>query len=386
LLDEHNIEVDHFRDAYLVDISNDGNPKYVFTRSEGSMGYLGLAIFEKSGGGFKFVTDELPKPAAITTDGPWYSWEYINQLTHKPELFVELCGKTYLSINNGTYQDPIREIFIWERAGIRRACTTEWAAVHRKFFNQLYEKQNFEAASSYLRGVLDACGMDFPREQRISMENDEALAAFKKGDPASCLMTLTRVKADKEFQLLPQELKSAVTHNEKLCSHKAEADQAAGNAGQYDYSWLLNFKGKTTNDVFWDRRFNGLLSAVVPNAKSSYSADPGAMKADLKARLGGPPGDIEIKAGRYLVLSACMAHSCGDKGMIWIDTQKKRSALAIGSNASVTVASRSIKTGELPAELLVALKGWAKAEGLQLGSTMFYDFSGKADDISPLLK
>lgn len=384
LLKEKSIDVDQFNDAYLVDIDNDGKLEYVFMTFNGSGHYLDLLIFKKTNG--KFSRDYLPTPVSFTQDGFWYSAEYINQLTGKSELFVELCGKTYISFNDGSYQDPVREVFIWEHSETRQVCTPEWASIHRDFFNQLYSKQRFEAASSYMRGVLRTCGKEFPKKLHFWMLNDEALAAFKKGDPVSCLSTIGSIKAHKEFASMSGKLKAAIKHNEQLCSVKAESDKTSGSAGQYDYSWLLSFNGKSTNEVVWDKRFNGLLSAVVPNSKSNYSKDPGQMKSDLKLHLSGPPSVVQIKDDRFIVLSACWAHSCGNKGIIWIDNKQKISAMAFGSDGSMTVASRSIKAMDLPSELVLALKAWAKSEGLKIGRVTFYDFSGSSKDVSRLLK
>ncbi len=221
-LDKHFIRTDRIDEIYWIDINNDGRKEMVLTTLEGSGGYLGIYILEKNSDGFNFLADDIPKPASITYDGPWYGFKYRNQLTDKEELFIEICGKIYLSINNGTYKDPIREIFIWEKNETKRVCTTEWANFHRGFFKKLYSKKKYGSAISYLMGVLETCGDEFPKSLKFWMENDVSLAAIKKGDIKKCREILQKIKADKEFQNVDSKFKNAFNYNEKLCLKKAK--------------------------------------------------------------------------------------------------------------------------------------------------------------------
>jgi hypothetical protein len=371
--------------TYLADINNDGKPEVVIVTSQGSLGFMGLYVFSKvNKGKFQYLDDALPRPSNNTQDGPWYTHEYWNQLTDKSELLVQLCGKTYVSFNEGTHQDPMREVYIWEGGKTHKACTPEWSRVHRDFFKKLYDIGKFEAAYSYLSGILKSCNAAISPANRLWMKNDVALAAFKKGDPETCKTNIQEIKSDPAFKTATKSLVSAVSFNAGLCTGQAAIDQQQGNTGKYDYSWLLSFD----EALYWDKNFDGLLSAVVPNAKSATSESTENLKVNLKMALS-LMDNKKIIENRYVLFSGCMAHNCGEKGMIWIDVKAAQSAMAIGdiagdSDASVVVASRSMTKNNLPKEFILEVKNWANEKKLGLDHVTFYDYSGKSDDITGL--
>lgn len=198
-LGDHGLEARRICDSYLVDISNSGKKKYVFTTSEGSLGLLALHIFEKTHDGFKFISSQFPQPPDITQDAWFFCWPYTNQITKKSELFIEMDNKTYLSVNYGTYQDVRREVFIWEKDASKRVCTTEWIAIHRDLFNQLYAKKLFTQASSYIDGILATCNKEIPGKTRLWIKNDLALSQLKSGELSKCMNSINEIKQDSGF-------------------------------------------------------------------------------------------------------------------------------------------------------------------------------------------
>ena len=88
--------------------------------------------------------------------------------------------------------------------------------------------------------------------------------------------------------------------------------------------WLLSYEGKSENQVVLDSRFRTLLDMAVPATQielggGTRSAEP--LKSAVFERIAGVPGEVRIRDGRYVTLTACMAHACvGTHAFLWIDT------------------------------------------------------------------
>ena len=89
-------------------------------------------------------------------------------------------------------------------------------------------------------------------------------------------------------------------------------------------SWLLSYEGKSENQVVLDRRFDAFLDAAVPATRIRLGDGPRSLrslKSEVRERTGGVPGEVKIRDGRYVMLTACMAHACvGTHAFLWIDT------------------------------------------------------------------
>jgi len=85
-----------------------------------------------------------------------------------------------------------------------------------------------------------------------------------------------------------------------------------------DNSWLLTYRDKNTNQLAWDERFKPFLKANLPSAVAPFWDNHPFDETALEF-LGGPPDDILIQKDRYVVASACVAHDCLDKGLLWVD-------------------------------------------------------------------
>ncbi len=88
--------------------------------------------------------------------------------------------------------------------------------------------------------------------------------------------------------------------------------------------WLLDYEGKSENQAVLDKRFGALLDAAVPTTRIQLGAGPRSnqpLKSAVLARIAGVPGEVKIRDGRYVMLTACIAHACvGTHGFMWIDT------------------------------------------------------------------
>lgn len=101
--------------------------------------------------------------------------------------------------------------------------------------------------------------------------------------------------------------------------------------------WLLAFNGKSTNALANDKRFPHFLRTHITNRKLSYwIGKPTSPAADAREFLGGPPNDVHVSDHRYLTASACVPHSCPDRGLLWVDTTTGATIFAASIYATAT--------------------------------------------------
>ena len=91
----------------------------------------------------------------------------------------------------------------------------------------------------------------------------------------------------------------------------ALAVAASGLAHAADLSWPLSYAGKSTNEFILNKRANPLINTRLPST----------LARDVTLSLDGPPDPVIVKDGRYVSVSACRPHDCGDKAFFWIDTR-----------------------------------------------------------------
>lgn len=140
-----------------------------------------------------------------------------------------------------------------------------------------------------------------------------------------------------------------------------------------DASWMLSYGGKESSDLMRDRRTVKLVQDGVP-------AD---LAANLLPALGGVPGQIFVTDRRYLAVSGCVAHSCTQKGFLWVDTRAGTvlgayaisSVVDYGSSSpfkyALALGSMELTADNVPAAALQALRAWIEAENLPLTSARF---------------
>jgi hypothetical protein len=96
-----------------------------------------------------------------------------------------------------------------------------------------------------------------------------------------------------------------------------------------DLAWIKDQKKfSTTNDLIWEDKFKQLLKSNISTKLLYLGMSENMKKISLLKHfqevLGGPPDEIQYyDNNRYIVATACRQHSCPEKGLLWIDTEKK---------------------------------------------------------------
>ena len=83
-------------------------------------------------------------------------------------------------------------------------------------------------------------------------------------------------------------------------------------------SFLNQFAGSASSDLVRDKRFRKLLHSVIPNCMFHYGRDMPLDDA-LDLVLKGSPQPVQIRDGRYLLVSGRRGPYLGGRGFIWID-------------------------------------------------------------------
>jgi uncharacterized protein YecT (DUF1311 family) len=150
-----------------------------------------------------------------------------------------------------------------------------------------------------------------------------------------------------------------------------------------DFTWMLSYSDHSTNALIWDQRMNGVVEESLPPSLSGMVLEG----------LGGPPNPVFV-VGTTLSASACVAHSCPDKGFFWIDTAK---GTAFGASASLwgcngganidlrcelLLGSRRIASFQnIPSSGKQALMEWMNENGIRVKEVRFIDAANKATEL-----
>ncbi|MYN43540.1 hypothetical protein GTP23_00480 [Pseudoduganella sp. FT93W] len=81
------------------------------------------------------------------------------------------------------------------------------------------------------------------------------------------------------------------------------SDSAIAQSKNSSTARLLQYDGKSTNQLLWDKRFVGLVNTRVPSALSDY----------VVMAMGGPPDSVVVEDHRYVSMSVCRQHSTPSK-------------------------------------------------------------------------
>ena len=136
-----------------------------------------------------------------------------------------------------------------------------------------------------------------------------------------------------------------------------------------DLSFLNQFAGKPAKDVVRDKQFRKLLRTVVPDCMFHYGHDMPLLDA-LEIVLKNSPLPVQIRAGRYLMVSGRSGPYLGGRGFMWIDLQD---GIALGGfyfhptngepTPAVNIFSRqvkedSLKMSQLPPAFAEDFRAW----------------------------
>jgi hypothetical protein len=85
---------------------------------------------------------------------------------------------------------------------------------------------------------------------------------------------------------------------------------------------------RDTNELIWDKTFEGEVQRFLGRRRASYLGRPGGLADQMIEVLGGPPDD-PTKIGSRFRFTACRAHSCDEKGAAVLEPDGRLVALAI---------------------------------------------------------
>ena len=160
----------------------------------------------------------------------------------------------------------------------------------------------------------------------------------------------------------PQETQTPVAKYDKAIFQKSiPAEQLAA---------LSHFAGTSANDVIRDKQFRKLLHSLLPDRTFHYGWDMSPFDAFDRV-LTGSRQPVQIRDGRYLMVSSRSGPYLKGRGFVWIDLQDGIALAAFyfhptngEPTPTVTVFSRqvkeeSLKMSQLPPAFAEALNAWA---------------------------
>jgi uncharacterized protein YecT (DUF1311 family) len=135
-------------------------------------------------------------------------------------------------------------------------------------------------------------------------------------------------------------------------------------------TFLNRFAGSASKDVIRDKQYRKLMHSVIPNCTFHYGSDMPLFDA-LEKVLDGSPLPVQIRDGRYVMVSGKSGPYLMGRGFMWIDMLD---GIALGGfyfrptngepTPTVTIFSKqvkeeSLKMSQLPAAFAADLSGWS---------------------------
>lgn len=184
--------------------------------------------------------------------------------------------------------------------------------------------------------------------------------------------------------------KKLVALQKEAAGRSDDSNVAAG----APFAWLLEYQGQSTNSVVWDPRFKKTLDAVAPAFKKDLGmGQEETLAATLREFIAGPPEDVVVEEKRYVVLSACRAHSCPEKAWLWIDLAQNTALGALahyiyGKESSVErpdllLFSKQLTVDQLSENARRHLDAWLRDNDLHVKTWRFVDAKGEARPMKP---
>src|SRR6185312_950385 len=151
-----------------------------------------------------------------------------------------------------------------------------------------------------------------------------------------------------------------------------------------ELAFLTQFAGKTSNELYRDKQFRKLMKEFVPDCLYHYGSDMFLGNA-LDEVIKGSTEPVQVREGRYVMLSGHMDQHLYGQAFLWIDTQE---GIGIGafsfrpSNGEPTpvlnVFSRQVKKealleySQLPAAFVEDLGVWERAEKVPVLTARYF--------------
>lgn len=143
-------------------------------------------------------------------------------------------------------------------------------------------------------------------------------------------------------------------------------------------TWLLDYAGKSSNAAMSDARMTDTLHRSIPEPERRL----------VQNGLSGPPDPVRVSQNRYVVLSACAAHYCLMKALLWLDTQENIGISAIwgdterdGADGLRLISNTTLADG-LPPSAAQAIGHWLNSYRLQPKRIVLADAKGTEHLIS----
>lgn len=99
--------------------------------------------------------------------------------------------------------------------------------------------------------------------------------------------------------------------------------------------------------------------------------------ADLIQTFIGVPGKVILNDNRYVTANGCVPHDCGDRGMVWIDTNIEPATVIFAAAVAVSggpethlwlFTSKHLNTGQMQPAFLSSLKHWIEKNNADIDS------------------
>jgi hypothetical protein len=351
----------------IADIDNDGAEEYVLTAHEGSGGYLWFWVFRRAGEGWAMVAET---PFA---DGGGH--DYRDPISDESQFLVRFCGRTHINFEGGSDPNHSRDTREWSKGRAHRVCNRAWLEEQRRGFQALFDRGLYDEAHGFLDGLERACRSAVGRETWFWIESDLARAASGMQAYDDCLAHVAVAQRHLAFARASAAVRETLSASAATCAAgKAKPPQSA--AAAYDFSWLRDPKWANEQPVL-DPRFNGLLSATVPDRKLE---DGRALRDALKMSIWAPDDDTKVIAGRYVILAGFEPQAAGNMGFIWIDTVAKRSIFG----TERMFGSKTVDSAHIPPEFWRQLKGLGNAgyQTEQDGAVLYVEPNGRTTKLT----
>lgn len=319
----------------IADIDNDGTEDFVISSVEGSGRYLNLYVFRPVGEGYA--------PVALP-EGLEFDHAYTDPATGEMVLLERLCGRTYLSVGGGEATRLAKVTYRLKGGGFERACDSEWLREQRREFQARFDRGQYRAARPLLEGT-GLCAKEAEPELWLRLQADAALAAHRMRTHGECLALVEEAQRSAAHARGSPEVRRALSANAERCR---EARRRLRTPAGQDFTWLLELEKKPARQLVLDPRFEDVLTAVVPDVGDEEGLP---LREQMRLTLY-VPGETRITEGRFVEITGCMPHACGEKGFVWLDLASKRSV----AYSSGRLVSMSFGPDEIPRAVWARLR------------------------------
>jgi hypothetical protein len=150
-----------------------------------------------------------------------------------------------------------------------------------------------------------------------------------------------------------------------------------------ELSFLSQFDGAPSNELYRDKQFRHLLKSIVPGWMFHYGRDMSLPDA-LDAVMQGSSTPVEVREGRYVLLSGSMGAYLGGRGFVWVDMQD---GIGLGGfffrptngepTPTLTVFSRQVREdalelSQLPPAFAEDMRRWQAESRVPLLTTRYF--------------